>query len=440
MADWALRRISGSEEPVPDKTRDVPDWIAALNMAETLLDEGDKEGADILYERLFYKGREERIQCAGLIGLVRVRRNHSLPLLVHTIRTGTPELAGTAAGLLSRMDGKEAVRAMASSLPTAPEHAGVHIVRALAKRNDPFVRTALRSAVESPMPAVRAAAVACLGEYREPSLKELFGRALKDPDEAVSTASVVALSLLGDPAALPLIRPLRESQYESVRRAALAALPFFAEKLASGGRRAYAIEVLTDVIDFSDDPGAVRDAAVRIRSLGGDVEVPVRKGYIRHFRVIGPFPGREDLLESDPLAADRAIDFTKEVRFKGEAFHWRKLTLDHIHGRLNLLDAVARAEDAGACIYAEIESDAERRVLFKIGSDDDVFCRLNGTLVHAFTGGRGWSADQDSVGVTLKPGVNTVLMKVLNGRGGWDVSLRITDREGRPLDFKGREF
>jgi hypothetical protein len=127
------------------------------------------------------------------------------------------------------------------------------------------------------------------------------------------------------------------------------------------------------------------------------------------------------------------------VPHDGEFHSWSYHPLDHIQGKLDLLDVVARRGDVGVYVYAEVVSGEAQDALFKIGSDDDVYCWLNGKKVHTFEGGRGWRADQDTVEVTLRRGSNAILMMVLNGGGDWAVSLRITDRAGNPLDLEQKK-
>lgn len=63
-----------------------------------------------------------------------------------------------------------------------------------------------------------------------------------------------------------------------------------------------------------------------------------------------------------------------------------------------------------------------------LGSDDGVW--VNGELVHTNPAYRAAAPDQDRVPVRLKKGWNKVLLKVLQGAGGWGYYLRFADPGG----------
>jgi quinoprotein glucose dehydrogenase len=65
-----------------------------------------------------------------------------------------------------------------------------------------------------------------------------------------------------------------------------------------------------------------------------------------------------------------------------------------------------------------------------LGSDDGVRVWINGELVHTNPAYRAAAPDQDRVSVRLKKGWNKVLLKVLQGAGGWGYYLRFADPGG----------
>ena len=60
---------------------------------------------------------------------------------------------------------------------------------------------------------------------------------------------------------------------------------------------------------------------------------------------------------------------------------------------------------------------------------------LNGEQVHATNASRGFTLDQDTVPAKLRKGKNTILIKVLQGGGEWEMCVRVADRKNRPLDL-----
>ena len=55
---------------------------------------------------------------------------------------------------------------------------------------------------------------------------------------------------------------------------------------------------------------------------------------------------------------------------------------------------------------------------------------MNGKLVHSNPAYRGAYPDQDKIPVDLKRGWNKLLVKVLQGGGGWGFYVRFVDPEG----------
>lgn len=76
--------------------------------------------------------------------------------------------------------------------------------------------------------------------------------------------------------------------------------------------------------------------------------------------------------------------------------------------------------------------------LLEIGSDDGVKVWLNHELVHTSRLSRGLTCGEDKVPVELKPGVNTLLVKIVQGSGGWAFScqLKKPGGEGVPAGVK----
>ncbi len=73
-----------------------------------------------------------------------------------------------------------------------------------------------------------------------------------------------------------------------------------------------------------------------------------------------------------------------------------------------------------------------------VGSDDQAQINLNGKRLYRQTAFREAVPDQDAVsGVTLEPGTNVLVFKVLNVTGSWGGSIRFTDSAGAPVSDLG---
>jgi hypothetical protein len=82
-----------------------------------------------------------------------------------------------------------------------------------------------------------------------------------------------------------------------------------------------------------------------------------------------------------------------------------------------------------AIVYglAYVYAPEERSTYPLIGSDDGVRFWLNGELEHSNPAYRGAFPDQDRIPVQLRKGWNSVLIKVLQGAGGWGYYVRFVD-------------
>ena len=79
--------------------------------------------------------------------------------------------------------------------------------------------------------------------------------------------------------------------------------------------------------------------------------------------------------------------------------------------------------------------DGDRDLVLQIGSDDAFKCWLNGEAVGRFGGLRGFMADEDQVPAKGRARVNTLLVKIAQGKGNWAFNVRLTDSAGQPVRF-----
>jgi len=83
--------------------------------------------------------------------------------------------------------------------------------------------------------------------------------------------------------------------------------------------------------------------------------------------------------------------------------------------------------------FIAVESPDERTVQFRFGTDDGCKIWLNEKEIWRFNQGGPAIFDHYKVEVTLKQGINNILVKVGNGFGDWGYFFRITDSEGNGI-------
>ena len=87
-----------------------------------------------------------------------------------------------------------------------------------------------------------------------------------------------------------------------------------------------------------------------------------------------------------------------------------------------------------AYAFATVISPDARQVQLRFDGDDQAKVWLNGEEVHAHTRTRQAEIDREIIPVTLKPGENSILIKICEEEGDWGFYMRITDLNGKPFD------
>jgi hypothetical protein len=136
---------------------------------------------------------------------------------------------------------------------------------------------------------------------------------------------------------------------------------------------------------------------------------------------------------SIPTGPQRSED-EDEGRGRGRAVpvvRWQPTDPRRVLGlvRVGQVLGLKNEELAGQVAYARttLNSPEERRVTLCLGTDDWAKLWLNGELIHTFSGARFCALDQDRLTVPLKPGANTILLKLGNNSDAWTFCLRVAE-------------
>jgi hypothetical protein len=173
------------------------------------------------------------------------------------------------------------------------------------------------------------------------------------------------------------------------------------------------------------------------RSAGRDVLFvgyalrPDDRRFIRDWNLVGPFQAADmdDLLTVYPPETEVAA--ARSYKGKGgAAVSWRTFRTGD-SGYVRLDDLIRPNEQAIVYGLAYVHSPDDGDAVLLLGSDDGVRVWINGGLVHTNPVYRAAGPDLDRVTVRLNKGWNKVLIKVLQGAGGWGYFVRFADPEGR---------
>ncbi|HUU30858.1 MAG TPA: hypothetical protein VMY69_02010 [Phycisphaerae bacterium] len=161
---------------------------------------------------------------------------------------------------------------------------------------------------------------------------------------------------------------------------------------------------------------------------------------VPRWMIIGPFDNKGDGTVDTPQPIEtEPIDLGKKYVGKGDAeVAWQpciqdasaKLPAEHIVH----YDQLYGGENVAAYALVWVESPEEQDAVLALGSDDGVVVWLNGERVHANLVGRGYRSREDKVPVRLRKGRNQLLVKVMQGNGGWAFAAHLLDKSGRPLE------
>lgn len=163
-------------------------------------------------------------------------------------------------------------------------------------------------------------------------------------------------------------------------------------------------------------------------------------GYIQKWLVLAPIPLEENQSGADGLDKEQLKDEAKlkpkakdKAKAGGKDLVWKEHTSkDHLLDFNGLLGG--QTEDSVAYAVSYVTAAEELKgVKMKVGSDDQVKVWLNGKEVHKNTNARPLEKDEDSAEVTLKKGVNVLVVKVVNEKVDWGLCVRFMDKDDKPL-------
>jgi len=149
--------------------------------------------------------------------------------------------------------------------------------------------------------------------------------------------------------------------------------------------------------------------------------------FVRNWWVVGPFSNEDGKGFDIAYPPEEELDFTKEYEgVGGQRVSWRQMKTKET-GYLDLNKAIRPNDDVVAYAACFVYAGREGEYTALLGSDDGCKMWVNGSLVWENDVKRPAKPDEDVVPVKLCKGWNTVLIKVVEGKGDWGLYLRIAD-------------
>jgi HEAT repeat protein len=253
----------------------------------------------------------------------------------------------------------------------------------------------------------------------------------RGPGAPERTRALAGMTLLAQVASAELAVPyLSDSEVADAAAACVIAVGRDAVK----SDRDLTVRLFQAVLAGTASREPANEAAEGLRRLGVEVRAAEKAGFITNWHIAGPF-ARAPFEHAYPPEKG----FDPEATYpgtRGTKAAWRR---HHIDDAVGIMDLVAYytpyTNEVTAYGRAEVTVENAQDVLVKLGSDDAVMCWLNGERIHANEVYRRIKPDQDVVATRLKKGVNVVLIKVIQGGGGWGFCVRLADPSGAPIAF-----
>jgi hypothetical protein len=228
-----------------------------------------------------------------------------------------------------------------------------------------------------------------------------------------------------------------------LRRDAVAAVLADAEKKLSAGDKDAARTAYRKALTGAVDEDQVENIAKALKELGVEVDLNAHYGFIRSWHLVAPFDNSKLNGYSTVYPPEKGIDLKAVYQGKGTEARWAPHTTDDLHGIVNLNTALAKHKGAVAYAYAVVESETERTVEVRVGSDTAVKIFLNGQELFGYEEyHHGTRVDQYTAKGQLKKGRNEILLKVCQNEQtedwaqDWLFQARLSDATGVAVPFK----
>jgi len=200
------------------------------------------------------------------------------------------------------------------------------------------------------------------------------------------------------------------------------------------------------LFDASRDQEQGRRIAAELKKLGVEVSLAEHMGFLRKWHLIGPFDANGAKGFRTVYPPEKGVDLKATLEGKGgKKLTWKSITAPESGGGrfqvlVDLRPTLGESDDAVAYAFTTIDVRQGGEVEFRGAADDNFTVWVNGERVFGFEEYRnGVRLDRHRFKVRLKPGRNTILVKVVQGASSepnWEFLLRICDATGKGIAFE----
>ncbi|WP_373650550.1 hypothetical protein [Schlesneria sp. DSM 10557] len=234
-----------------------------------------------------------------------------------------------------------------------------------------------------------------------------------------------------------LIPGMLQDTSSEFRRDAVARLMAQATKAHEQDDKETERKLLTTALSGAIDDDQVKEIVKPLRELGETVDLQKHFGFLTKWSLIGPFDNTDKKGFNIAYPPERELNLKAKYVGKMGEVEWKEYSTDDEYG---ILDIAKKTEPfKGAVTYATTTfvSDAARDVEFRLGTPNAWKIWVNGVQIFGHEEyHRGSFLDQYKVSAKLKPGPNTILLKICQNEQtddwaqAWTFQVRVCDRSG----------
>ena len=197
----------------------------------------------------------------------------------------------------------------------------------------------------------------------------------------------------------------------------------------------------------SRDLDQIKLASDKLKELGTPPDIARHMGYVRQWRLIGPFDNVEDAGWDKAYPPETAIDLAAELSGQKGRVKWISHASTDDYGLVDLTKALDKHKGAVTYAYAEFVAEREQPCELRLSSPNANKVWLNGELLsanHVYHAND--PLDQYIARGKLRKGPNAILLKVCQNEQEedwaqrWEFKLRVCDAIGTAILGKGSGF
>jgi hypothetical protein len=194
---------------------------------------------------------------------------------------------------------------------------------------------------------------------------------------------------------------------------------------------------LERIFEAARDRDQVEKIAGWLEQLEKPVDLAAHYGYVRSWLVVGPFENTGDSGFDTAFPPETTLDPHQKYPGKHGEVTWKVVTIDDVHGRVDLNAILGEEKGVTAYAWAVIEVEKEQPAEIRWATPNATKLWLNGQLLAVFhVYHSGYEDDQYRVECRLKPGKNQLLLKICQNEQTqdwarpWEFRLRVCDALG----------